>query len=140
MSHHPEPPSHFPPHPIPLGCPRAPALGAQLHTSNLHWSSTLHMVVYMFQYYSMPSSHPHLPPHSPKVCSLHLCLFCYLTYRVTVTIFLNSIYIGVNILYWCFCFWLTSLCIIGSSFIHFIRTDSNAFLNLRVLIKTRGLC
>ena len=31
-------------------------------------------------------------------------------------------------LYWCFSFWLTSLCIIGSSFIHIIRTDSNAFL------------
>ena len=31
------------------------------------------------------------------------------------------------ILYWCFHFWLTSLCIIGSSFIHLIRTDSNVF-------------
>ena len=31
------------------------------------------------------------------------------------------------ILYWCFSFWLTSLCIIGSSFIHLIRTDSNSF-------------
>ena len=30
-------------------------------------------------------------------------------------------------MYWCFSFWLTSLCIIGSSFLHFIRTDSNAF-------------
>ena len=28
---------------------------------------------------------------------------------------------------WCFYFWLTSLCIIGSSFIHLIRTDSNVF-------------
>ena len=27
-----------------------------------------------------------------------------------------------------FSFWLTSLCIIGSRFIHLIRTDSNAFL------------
>ena len=31
------------------------------------------------------------------------------------------------ILYWCFSFWLTSLCIIGSSFNHLIRTDSNEF-------------
>ena len=30
-----------------------------------------------------------------------------------------------SIWYWCFSFWLTSLCIIGSSFIHLIRTDSN---------------
>ena len=33
----------------------------------------------------------------------------------------------VSILYWCYSFWLTSLCIIGSSFIHLIRTDSNVF-------------
>ena len=31
-------------------------------------------------------------------------------------------------LYWCFSFWLTSLCIIGSSFIHLIRIDSNVFV------------
>ena len=36
-------------------------------------------------------------------------------------------YICLSILYWCFSFWLTSLCIIGSSFIHLIRTDSNVF-------------
>ena len=32
-----------------------------------------------------------------------------------------------SILYWCFSFWLTPFCIIGSSFIHLIRTDSNVF-------------
>ena len=41
---------------------------------------------------SLKSSHPRLLPQSPKVCSLHLCLFCCLTYRVIVTIFLDSIY------------------------------------------------
>ena len=30
-------------------------------------------------------------------------------------------------MYWSLSFWLTSLCIMGSSFIHLIRTDSNAF-------------
>ena len=50
------------------------------------------MVIYMFQCYSLKSSHPRLLPQSPKVCSLHLCLLCYLTYRVIITIFLNSIY------------------------------------------------
>ena len=34
----------------------------------------------------------------------------------------------VNIQYWCFPFWLTSLGIIRSSFIYLIRTDSNVFL------------
>ena len=38
------------------------------------------------------SSHPHLPPQSPKVCSIHLCLFFCFEYRVIITIFLNSIY------------------------------------------------
>ena len=40
-------------------------------------------------YYSLKSSHPRLHPQSPKVCSLHLCLFCCLAYRVIVTIFLQ---------------------------------------------------
>ena len=84
-------PCHFPPHTMPLSCPRASALSALLHTSNLQWSSILYMVIYMFQCCSLKSRHPQLLPHSPKVCSLHLCLFCYLAYRVVITIFLNSI-------------------------------------------------
>ena len=35
-----------------------------------------------------------LPPQSPKDCSIHLCLFCCLAYRVIITIFLNSIYMS----------------------------------------------
>ena len=81
-----------PPHPILLGCPSAPALSALSHASNLDWRSISYMVIYMFQCYSLKSSQPHLLPLSPKVCSSHLCLFCCLTYRVIVTIFLNSIY------------------------------------------------
>ena len=119
-------PPHLPCYPIPQGHPSAPALRTQSHASNLDWQSISHMAIYMFQCYSLKSSHPRLLPQSPKVCSLHLCLFCCLAYRVIVTIFLNSIYI-INILYWCCSFWLISLCIIGSSFTHLIRTDSNAF-------------
>ena len=97
MSSHPESPSHFPPHPIPLGGPRALALSALLHASNLHWSSILHILIYMFQCYSLKSSHL-LPPFafshkSPKVCSLHLCLFYCLTYKIIIAVFLNSIYV-----------------------------------------------
>ena len=127
VSLHPEAPFHLPPHPIPLGCPRAPALSALLHAWNLHRSSILHMVIYMLQCYFLTISHPCLFPQSLKVCSLYLCLSCCLAYRIIDTIFLNSIYICINILYWCFFFWLTSLCIIGSSFIYCSRTDSNAF-------------
>ena len=67
VSHHPEHPSHPPPHPIPLGCPRALALSALLHALNLHWSSILHMVIYMFQCYSLISSHPRLLPESKSL-------------------------------------------------------------------------
>ena len=51
-----------------------------------------YMIVYMLHCHSPRSSHPLSLPQSPKVCSLHLCLFCCLTYRVIFTIFLNSIY------------------------------------------------
>ena len=46
----------------------------------------------MFQCHSPISSHPCHLPQSPKDCSIHLCLFCCPTYRVIITIFLNSIY------------------------------------------------
>ena len=120
VSPHPEPSSQLPPHPIPLSCPIAQALSALLHSSNLHWSSILHMVIYMLQCYPLTISHPCLFPQSPKVCSLHLCLLCCLAYRIIDTIFLNSI-ICINIQY--LSFWLTSLSIIGTRFIYLIRTD-----------------
>ena len=89
---HPEPPSHLPPHPIPLGHPSAPALSPLSHALNLDWRSVSHMIIYTFQYSSFRSSLPRLLPQSPKISSLHLCLFFCLVYRVIVTIFLNSIY------------------------------------------------
>ena len=89
---HPEPLSHLPPHPIPLGHPNAPALRTLSHASNLDWWSVSHMIIYMFQCYSLKLSHLCLLPQSPKDCSIHLCLVCCLTYRVIVTIFLNSNY------------------------------------------------
>ena len=52
----------------------------------------------MFQCYSLRSSHPRLLPQSPKVCSLHLCLFSCLAYRVIVSIFLNALYMCWNTL------------------------------------------
>ena len=121
---HPEAPSHLLPNPIPQGHPSAPALSTLSHASNLDWWSVSHMIMYMFQCCSLRPSHPCPLPQSPKDCSIHLCLFCCLAYRVIVTIFLIP-YMCYYILCWCFSFWLTSLCIIGSSFIHLIRTYSN---------------
>ena len=124
---HPEPPSHLPPHPISLGHPSAPAPSTLSHALKRDGQFVSHMIIYMFQCHSPKSSHPHPLPQSPKDCSIHLCLFCCLAYRVIVTIFLNSVYICISILYWCFSFWLTSLRIIGSSITHLIRTGSNIF-------------
>ena len=85
-------PSHFPPHTIPLDHPSAPAPSILYPTSNLDWRLDPYKILYMFQLHSPKSSHPLPLPQSPKDCSIHLCLFCCLTYRVIVTIFLNSIF------------------------------------------------
>ena len=57
----------------------------------LHWTWTgdsFHIWYYTsFQCHSPKSSHPLPLPQSPKDCSIHLCLFCCLAYRVVVTIF-----------------------------------------------------
>ena len=88
-SHH-EPPSHLPPHPIPqctspeypVSC-ISPGLAICFIYDNIQVSM-----------HSPKPSHPFPLPQSPKACSIHLCLFCCLTYRVIVTIFLNSIYMN----------------------------------------------
>ena len=72
---HPESPFYLPPRPISQGCSSTPTLSALFHASNLDWWSISHMVIYVFQCYSLKSSHSLLLPHSPKVCSLYLCLF-----------------------------------------------------------------
>ena len=83
---------NLPPHTILLGHPSAPAPSILYHASNLDWRFISHMILYMFQCHSPKSSHPRPLPQSPKDCSIHLCLFYCLTYRVIITIFLNSIY------------------------------------------------
>ena len=75
------PTSHLPPHPITLVHPGAPALSTLYHASNLDWWSVSH-IIYMFQCHSPKPSHSLPLPQSPKDCSIHLCLFCCLAYRV----------------------------------------------------------
>ena len=84
---HPEPPAHLPPQPIPQGHPSAPALSTLSHASNLDWWSVSHMLIYMFQCYSLKSSHPCLLWQSQTVFSLYLCFFCCLAHSSSVNIY-----------------------------------------------------
>ena len=84
---HPEPPSLLPPRTIPLGHLSAPAPSIQYHASNLDWRFIPYMILYMFPCHSPKSSYLRPLPQSPKDCSIHLCLFCCLAYRVVITIF-----------------------------------------------------
>ena len=45
---HPEPPSHLPPHTIPLGHPSAPAPSFLYPASNLDWRFISYMILYKF--------------------------------------------------------------------------------------------
>ena len=56
------------------------------------WTGDLFLIWYYTCFNGILPNHTPPPPQSPKDCSIHLCLFCCLTYRVIITIFLNSIY------------------------------------------------
>ena len=72
---------------IPVHQPRASCI---LHHT---WTGDSFLIWYYTRFNPILPKHPPLPlPQSPKDCSIHLCLFCCLTYRVIITIFLNSIY------------------------------------------------
>ena len=73
---YPEPSSHFPPHPIPLGHPSAPAPSIQYHASNLDWRFISYMILYMFQCHSPKSSHPRPLPKRLFYTSVSLLLSC----------------------------------------------------------------
>ena len=85
--------------PLPPPSPSHPSGSSQCtspehpsHASNLGWWSVSPLIVHLFQCCSLRTSHPRLLPQSPKVCSVHLCLFFCFAYRVIITILLNPIY------------------------------------------------
>ena len=87
----PEPSSHLPPHIISLDRPSAPDPSILYPVSNLDWWFISYMILYMFQCHSPKSSHLLPLPQSPKKCSIHLCLFCCLAYRISLsTLFICS--------------------------------------------------
>ena len=123
---HPDPPSHLPPHPIPLGLPGASALSTCLiHPT---WAGGLFHSWWYTCFNVIFSEHPTLAfSHRVPKSVLYICVsFSVLHIGLSLPSF-KIPYICISILYWSLSFWLTSLCIMGSNFIHLIRTDSNEF-------------
>ena len=118
---HPETPSHLPPRTIPLGHPSAPAPSTLSHALHLDWRFISHMIIYIFN--AILPNHLTLSlSHRVQKTVLYICVSFAVSHTGLSLPSFKIPYTCVSILYWCFSFWLTSLCIIASSFIHFIRT------------------
>ena len=123
---HPEPPSHLPPYTIPLGHSSAPAPSILYHALNLDCWFVSHMIICCFNAI-LPNHHTLSLSHRVQKTVLYICVFSAVLHTGLLLPSFQIPYICISILYWCFSFWLASLCIIGSSFVHLIRTDSNIF-------------
>ena len=97
---------------------------------NLHqtWTGDSFLMWYYTCFNAILQNHPTLTlSHRVQKTVLYICVsFAVLHTGLSLPSFYIP-YICVSILYWCFSFWLTLLCKIGSSLIHLIRTDSNVF-------------
>ena len=123
---HPEPPSHLPPRTIPLGHPSAPPQAScVLHQT---WTGDSFLIWYYTCFNAILPNHPTLSlSHRAQKTVLYICVSFALSHTGLSLPSFKIPYIYVSILHWCFSFWRSSLCIIGSSFIHLLRTDSKTF-------------
>ena len=121
-------PSHLSPHHHPSGLSQFTSFECPVSCTELGLVICFTYGKYLFQCYSLKSSHSCLLSQSSKDCFfLCLCLFCCLTYRIIVTIFLNSIYMHqYTVLVSFFLIYFT--CIIGSSFIPSLELIQMCFL------------
>ena len=112
-------------------------LDSRCHITVSHQLFVLHRIMYICWCYFLHSSYPLLLLMGPQVHSLHVSLCSFSASRFISTTFLDSIYV----LIWYLCF-LSSLCTLGSRFIHITTTDSTSFLfmtNIRLYICTTFL-
>ena len=95
-----------------------------MHTPPLSW--TLHMVLYICQWYSLNSSHLLLPPLCPKsVLYVHVSIPAL---QIGSSVHFSRFHLYA-LKYEVFFFsWFTSLSVTGSRVTHLTRTDSNEFL------------
>ena len=119
---------HLPPNPTPLGCYRAP-IWVPWVIQQIPIGYLFYMWYCKFSCYSFHTFHsfPSPFPPCPYVCSLCLFLHCCPANKFISTIFLDSIYICISIRF-IFLFLTYFTLYKGSSFVHLIRTDSDAFL------------
>ena len=103
--------SHFPPHSIPLGHPSAPAPSTLYDASNLDRRLVSHVMIYMFQCHS-PISPTLALSHRVQKTVLYICAYFAVSHIGLSLPSFQILYICVSILYWCFSFWLTSLCML----------------------------
>ena len=106
---------------VPVHQPRAPCImhriwpGDSFQCDNLHVSVTFSQIISPSP---SPTESKRLFYTSVSTLLSHIQGYCYHLSKFHIYVLVYCI--GVFI-------WLTSLCIIGSSFIHLIRTDSNVF-------------
>ena len=123
--------------PPPTSLPNHPS-GSSQCTSPKHPVSCIEpgLAIHFFYdiiHVSMPFSQIIPPSPSPTeskrlfYTSVSLLLSRIQGYCYHLSKFYIYVLVYIKHVHWCFSFWLTSLCIIGSSFIHLIRTDSNVF-------------
>ena len=92
------------------------------------WTGDSFHIRYFTCFNAILPNHPTLSlSHRVQKTVLYICVSFAVLYTGLLLPYFYIPYICVSIVYWCFSFWFTSLCIIGSSFIHLIRTDSNVF-------------
>ena len=105
---------------VPVNQPQASSI---MHRT---WTGDSFHIWYYPCFNAILPNHPTLSlSHWVQKTVLHISVSFAVSYTGLLLPSFQIPYICVSILYWCFSFWLTSLCIIGSSFIHLIRTDLN---------------
>ena len=113
----------------PFSLSQRPCLSSLSHTANSHWLICFtHGIVNFYVTLSIHLPFSLLSSHLVHRSVLYVC-FSIAALKINSSVpSLQIPFICVIIRYLYFSFWLTSLCIMGSSFVHLIRTYSNVFL------------